>query len=246
MTVPYTLLPATRDALKSSDPDRCRAALLADADVREKLMLLYAFHYELSKVPNVTSEPMLGAIRYQWWREAVGEWYGDASVRRHEITTPMAALVAETGLRRFWFDQLIDGRERDLDPRPFADMAEAELYAAQTSGQLAQIAARLCGSQDTDLAKQLGKIWGMCGLVRAYRFYADKALADLKFEDLRDRTAALYEATKTKMSPDMTPAVAYVALVPEYLKRADPVQPRDYSPLRKQMRIMRVGLTGQL
>jgi len=240
----FSLLPVTREALKAADPDRFRSSLLADSIQRDQLLLLYAFHHELAKVPEVTSEPMLGAIRYQWWREAVDEWYSDAPVRRHEITTPMAGLVGQTKLRRFWLDQLIDGRERDLDPRAFTDLAEAESYAAQTSGQLAQIAARVLGSEKLDQAKQLGTVWGMCGLVRAWTFYKDKALSNLDFESLSSRTEALYAAADKNVASDLMPAVAYVGLVPGYLKRASPDGQGSYSPLRKQLRIMSVALKG--
>ena len=116
------LNPVTRDALKKADPDRYRAALMADVQGRTDLLILYAFHYELSKVPDVTSEPMVGQIRYQWWRDAVDEIYTSKEVRRHEISTPLADMLQRTDVPRFWIDKLIDGRERDLDPQPFKDM----------------------------------------------------------------------------------------------------------------------------
>ena len=65
----------TLEQLKAADPDRCRAAMFADKTTRERLLLLYAFHYELAKVPELVSEPMIGAIRYQWWRDAITEIY---------------------------------------------------------------------------------------------------------------------------------------------------------------------------
>ena len=104
----------TRQALKKADPDRYRAALMADAQGRQDLLILYAFHYELSKVPDVTTEPMLGQIRYEWWREAIDEIYTGREVRRHEISTPLAELLKRTDVPRFWVHRLIDGRARDL------------------------------------------------------------------------------------------------------------------------------------
>ena len=75
--------------VQSADPDRLRAAQLADKEGRERLLILYAFHLELAKVPELVSEPMIGDIRYQWWRDAVAEIYETNSVRKHEITTPL-------------------------------------------------------------------------------------------------------------------------------------------------------------
>jgi len=127
------------DTLKKADPDRCRAAMFGEAATRGKLLTLYAFHYELAKVPELVSEPMLGAIRYQWWRDCVDEIYTDKPVRRHVVATPLAEVLRASDVPRFWIDRLIDGRERDIDPRPFADMDAARAYCQATSGQLMQL-----------------------------------------------------------------------------------------------------------
>ena len=81
--------------LDTVDPDRMRAARLADADVRGHLIALYAFHAELAKIPELVSEPMLGQIRYQWWRDCIGEIYAGGSVRAHEVSTPVAEMVQQ-------------------------------------------------------------------------------------------------------------------------------------------------------
>src|ERR1041385_2992054 len=51
------------------DRDRYQTALFAPADRREALFALYAFNYEIARVREIVSEPMLGQIRLQWWRE---------------------------------------------------------------------------------------------------------------------------------------------------------------------------------
>jgi len=139
------LNPAVIDTLKKADPDRCRAAMFADEALRQKLLTLYAFHYELAKVPELVSEPMLGAIRYQWWRDCVDEIYTGKPVRRHEVATPLSEVLREAEIPRFWVDRLIDGRERDIDPRPFGTLDETKQYCQDTSGQLMQIALQLTG-----------------------------------------------------------------------------------------------------
>ena len=85
----------TLQQLKSVDPDRLRAAVFADRDGCERLQILYAFHYELAKVPELVSEPMIGQIRYQWWRDAIAEIYEGRAVRQHEIATPLAKVLID-------------------------------------------------------------------------------------------------------------------------------------------------------
>ena len=242
----------TREALKKADPDRFRAALMADAQGRRDLLILYAFHYELSKVPDVTSEPMLGQIRYEWWREAVDEIYSGREVRRHEISTPLAELLLRTEMPRFWIDRLIDGRARDLDPQPFKDTDDAREYARQTSGQLLQIAVKLLGGTPDDRLVQAGEAWGLTGLARSYRYYHDRILQNLGFEDLVAAAADSYTSAKGKVESRIFPAIAYTALVPKFLARMtrtgfEPkTQSVNYGPLAKQYRLLVAGLRGNI
>lgn len=242
----------TREALKKADPDRYRGALMSNSQGREDLLILYAFHYELSKVPDVTSEPMLGQIRYEWWREAIDEIYSDKEVRRHEISTPLSDMLRRRDVPRFWIDRLIDGRARDLDPQPFANMDDAKDYARQTSGQLMQIAVKVLGGTPDEQVIRAGEAWGLTGLARSYGYYHDRALQNLDFEDIISASRASYEAARNKIGSDVFPALAYVALIPGFLKRLgrqgfDPVSDKvDYGPLSKQARLMAAAIKGKI
>lgn len=246
------LSPDVTDRLKAADPDRYRAALLAQDDMREDLCVLYAFHMELAKIPELISEPMLGAIRYQWWRDCVDEIYTGKPVRRHEISTPLGVLLRRADVPRFWIDRLIDGRERDIDPRPFETLAEAKAYCAQTSGQLMQIAAKLTGS---DIDAEYGTAWGLTGLARGYRFYHDKMLKNLELAQIiiaaRDSYAS-GKAVMPKIAPALMPAAAYCGLIPPFLKRLSsskfkPLQSAVvFGPLAKQSKLFVLAITGRM
>ncbi len=242
----------TRETLKQADPDRYRAALMADAKRRDDLLILYAFHYELSKVPDVTSEPMLGQIRYEWWREAIDEIYSGGEVRRHEISTPLTELLRRADVPRFWMDRLIDGRARDLDPQAFADMDEAKSYARQTSGQLMQIAVKVAGGEPDEAVLEAGQAWGLTGLARSYGYYHDRILQNLTFKDLLETTRQTYESAKVEVAAEVFPAIIYAALIPKFLARMeraafDPIDDKvAYGPLSKQVRLMIAGLRGRI
>lgn len=248
------LLPTTIQSLKSADPDRYRSALMADQQGRLDLLTLYSFHYELAKVPDVTSEPMMGEIRYQWWRDAIEEIYSGKAVRRHEVATPLSELISRRKLSRFHVDQLIDGRARDLDPTPFENLDEAKAYCRQTSGVLMQLGIACLGADGSEPV-DAGEAWGMTGLARAYGFYHDRILSELDIETLIASAEGSYEATKAGMQsigPNAMPAIAYIGLIPGFLKRMrssgfDPQTQRvNYGPIAKQFKLFRIGLTGRL
>ncbi len=234
------------NSVKKADPDRCRAAMFAEPDVRAALLTLYAFHYELAKIPELVSEPMMGAIRYQWWRDAVDEIYTGKPVRRHEVTTPFAAVVKTYDIPRFYVDQLIDGRERDIDPRSFDSMETAYDYAAVTSGVLARLAALISAPEETDTAAQLGLAWGLTGLVRGWGFYKETILRELDRAELIGQASSTYYAARGKISPELMPAIAYAALIPGFLSRHETDNPKPYSSLAKRMTLLKAAASGKV
>jgi len=247
-----TLLSETLSRLAQVDPDRVRAAQLASPAERDALMVLYAFHAELAKVPELVSEPMLGQIRYQWWRDAVDEIYAGKVPRKHEVVEPLAVLIRERGVPRFWIDKLIDGRERDLDPRPFQGVEAAQDYARATSGTLMQLAANVLGADEDERIAVAGEAWGLIGLARSYRFYKASMLQHLDQGVLVQASRdALRDVTGT-WSSVMVPGVAYAAFVPLYAKAMsrrghDPAKDSvEVGAFRKQAKLMRVALSGRV
>ena len=232
-----------------ADPDRMRAARLAEPDMRDRLFALYAFHAELAKVPELVSEPMLGQIRYQWWRECLDEIYGSGPVRKHEVSTPLAEMVEQSGVSRFLLERIIDGRERDLDPRPFASIVEATEYADATSGALLNAALAVIGEDGRNAA---GRAWGLTGLARGYRYYADSMLKEVAFAEIVSAAREAYDEARGRAPAGAVPALAYVALVPGYLRRMsgagyDPTQAvPDYAPFAKQLRMLGAVARGRI
>jgi phytoene/squalene synthetase len=129
-------------AVRAGDPDRFLAALLAPPGPRERLFALYAFNLELARIPSVVSEPMLGAIRLQWWREVVEAAFAGAPPRRHEVAEPLTAAIREAALPRAPFERLLDARARDVGADPPTTRAELDAYLADTGGALLDLAAR--------------------------------------------------------------------------------------------------------
>ena len=64
-------LPYTGTLAQQHDPDRFFLTLLQPAPVRPALWALLAFNYEVAKTREVVSDPTLGFMRLQWWREAL-------------------------------------------------------------------------------------------------------------------------------------------------------------------------------
>lgn len=234
--------------LQRVDPDRYRAALFADKQERSDLLTLYAFHAELAKVPEIVSEPMIGNIRYQWWRDAIEEIYGGKPVRAHNIVQPLADVIQRRNLPRFWIDLLIDGRERDLDPTPFVDLPEAKTYCRNTSGTLLLIAAHcLDPNLDTNGLEMAGESWGLVGLARSWKYYHGSVLSNLTFDALIDAARETHGSAQQILGVvrgALMPSLVYCALIPHFVRLMEnpdylpESSVPNFPPFRKKLKLM--------
>jgi len=157
-------------SLRQHDRDRYLTVLFAPADRRDALVALYAFNFEIAKTREVVREPMVGRMRLQWWRDAIGEIYEGGGVRRHEVALPLAESIRRFGLSRGHFERLVDARETDLEEAPPASLAAFESYAADSSGRLVQLALEVLGARDPATQAAgcgIGIGWALTGLLRA-------------------------------------------------------------------------------
>jgi phytoene synthase len=209
--------------LRRFDRDRFLATLFAPADRRPDLWALLAFNLEIARVRETVSQPILGQIRLQWWREVLDEAYAGGPVRRHEVATPLAQAIRRWRIDRADLDRMIDGRERDLDDRPAADLAELVEYAAATSGSLNQaMLAVLEAATPAALAaaRETGIAWALTGLIRAepFRVAAGRPFLPAPVADVAAAARAHLAASRQYRGQTQRPALP--ALLPAVLAGA--------------------------
>jgi phytoene synthase len=162
--------------VRRHDPDHYLTALFAPGDRREALMALYAFNYEVARTREIVTEPLLGRIRLQWWRESVDAAYAGGSMRRHEVAEPLSLAIRQHGLSREHFDRLIEARELDLADTPPETLAELEVYCEATSSRLLWLALEVLGHGGDETARaaarEVGIAYALAGLLRAIPFHA--------------------------------------------------------------------------
>lgn len=155
------------EAVRQGDPVRFRTALFARPEAREGLFALYAFNLEIAKIAPMVSEPMIGEIRLQWWRDSLDGVFGGGTVRRHAVVGPLGAVVRSAGLPRAPFDALIDARGNDLDPAFPPDTALLRRYLRDTAGSLTLLAMRALGGERDETALEAGEGIGIARYLAA-------------------------------------------------------------------------------
>ncbi|WP_339950169.1 squalene/phytoene synthase family protein [uncultured Albimonas sp.] len=163
---------ACESLVRDHDRDRWATARLAPPPATGRLFALYAFNLEVARIPSVVSEPMLGEIRLQWWRDALAEIHAGAAPRRHEVVAPLAEAIAAADLPQDLFEALLDARSYDPQGPAIGDRALFDAYVDGTAGGLMRLAARICaggdpGAEGDQAARLAGWASGAAALIRA-------------------------------------------------------------------------------
>jgi len=232
--------------VKSVDEDRYLAALFAAPEQRAGLCALYAFNHEIAKVRDVISEPMLGEIRLQWWREAIEEIFLGGSVRQNETVEGLAQIVKIYGLDRGKLDALIDARAFDLYDEPMETWDQLVAYLSATAGGLMSLALQITSPGapvSEEYVRACGIAWGSLGLLRALPLHARRRQMFLPQELLAKHDIELETLLAGKAGLQLT------ALVGEILDRSKTElrkarQLMSTRPVEALPAVLYVGLSG--
>ncbi|WP_170294625.1 squalene/phytoene synthase family protein [Roseospira navarrensis] len=157
--------------VRRHDRDRFVLALMAPAARREALFALFALAVELRRIPGLVSEPVLGVMRLQYWRDLIAAEDSQAAARGN----PVAEALAREALPRLGPDgpalleTVLQGHADDLAPDPPVDATAARALAAATDGALAEAAALALGAEtpaSREAARHAGTAWGLAMLAR--------------------------------------------------------------------------------
>jgi phytoene synthase len=96
------------------------AALLAPRSARADLIALAAFAGEVGRIPSLVNEPMIGAIRLHWWRDALGLPAG--ALTGHPVADMVRAWVARHPGSEGDMIALIDAHDQELQADPPVDL----------------------------------------------------------------------------------------------------------------------------
>ena len=160
--------------VREQDRPRYYATLFAPAALRADLFALYGFAAEIARVPDQVSEPGLGEIRLQWWRDAL------AQATEHEGGGGVPALRAVAGtiarhrLPLAPFDALIEARSADLYSDPPATRADVEGRMGETESVLFQMAAIVLGATGPETADAAGHAGIAYGVARDLAAFASE------------------------------------------------------------------------
>jgi 15-cis-phytoene synthase len=177
---------AVRTIARDGDLDRYASALFAPGYRREHLFALYAFNVELARIGEQVSEPQLGEIRLQWWRDALDRACA-GGITGHPVADAVGRAVRECNLSRQSHADLIDARSFDVSVKIMPDTAALDDYLAKTAGALFKLAAEIAmaGGQAAEpraleeAVRAAGIAYGLTGLMHALPVHLSRGRVDI-------------------------------------------------------------------
>ncbi|MEM9107619.1 MAG: phytoene/squalene synthase family protein [Pseudomonadota bacterium] len=136
-------------ALRAGDRDRYLCALLTPENHRGPVASLYAFNLELARIRELITEPMMGEVRLQWWRDLI-----NSEARGEALANPIAAGLLETieryQLPKPLLQNMLEARQFDLYDDPMPDRNTFEGYAGETASALIQLCVHVLAPEASD------------------------------------------------------------------------------------------------
>jgi len=121
-------------------------------------------------VREIVSEPLLGEIRFQWWRDAL-EGIHAADAKANPVAAALLDTLARFDLPKAPLLELISARGRDLYGEPIESINALEAYTEATCSNLLRLAALILDGEEADVsrdaAQHAGIAYGITGLIRA-------------------------------------------------------------------------------
>jgi len=163
---------------RRADPDRFLLAVMVPPDRREALFALLTVNAEAARIPDAVSEPLMGAMRLQYWRDVIAADDPMAAARGNPVAEALARdVLGEGGApdlaeRRALLEALLDGWGEALGADPPKDVIAARRHAAGIGGSLWDLAGLLMGVPAGDVTtraalRHVGTAWLLLAMAKA-------------------------------------------------------------------------------
>ena len=223
------------------DRPRYLAMLFAPDGERSALMALHAFNAEVCRIPLIVSDPQVGLIRLQWWRDTI-EAIGKGEIQAHPVAMALSEAMSLHHLPLQPLLDLVDAHEHDLYAGLMPDFLSLEEYLGKTSSALIQLAAMILDPASSptvaEAAGYAGVAYGLAQIVNDPKRHANLIPPSESPASLAERTRKrLSEARAVQVSRQLLPAFLHVSLTELFLAKPGKVP----SPWRMQWRLWRAA-----
>lgn len=152
---------AVEQIVREQDRDRYLSTFFAPDVKRPHLLALYAFNAEILRIRDAVSEPHLGLIRLQWWRDTIESLHDGGDGGGHPVAEALAGAITEGGLPKQALLDLVTAHEFDLFHDRMPSLVELEGYLGEAYSRLIQMAAMILDREGASKASDAAGLAGV-------------------------------------------------------------------------------------
>ncbi|KAG5915073.1 hypothetical protein E4U42_000161 [Claviceps africana] len=172
--------------LESSDYEAHLIRRFVPKPVQDTYAALRTLNLELVRLPEIVSNPTIGALRIKFWQESLDNTFAGAPPREpiclllhHALQSLQARAGSSTEKSiKFWVSRLVRTREKHMVSRPYPSLSALEDYAENTYSTMmyATLASVPLRSMHMDhLVSHIGKACGIVAVLRGIPILAAPA-----------------------------------------------------------------------
>ncbi|EJW21740.1 hypothetical protein IMCC14465_01340 [alpha proteobacterium IMCC14465] len=224
-----------RDELRSLDGDLFLCHLFTPEQMRTDMLTLYSIYADSARIASIVSEPMLGAIRYQWWREIIDG--------KHVDTAPVSGFLETSSLSRNLLHDMINAREAlfDNENPTLSDIEQAAKVIGEVFMKAAINVLDGEDAQEDNLLNVAGSGFELLRLSSTYPADMQDNLIASAQEKLQT-ARALFNALPRKRRKAILPAFLVIGLTRIHVQNIDKAK----SLFFYQLHLLKMAFLGKL
>ena len=160
------------------DRDRYVACLFSKRNVQERLLTLYAMNSQLERIAEQVSEPQLGEIRLQWWRDSLSQ-IGNGENIGHPVVDQIGNCFDLSADFQRHLTEMIDARSFDISGIQMPDRRALKTYLLKTEGALLKLGSMSLDNLptvDPALLEAASELYGYTKLMVNLPFHSARGL----------------------------------------------------------------------
>ncbi|XP_072765052.1 NADH dehydrogenase (ubiquinone) complex I, assembly factor 6 [Anoplolepis gracilipes] len=199
--------------VRKNDYENFLCTLLLPHSIKSAAFAIRAFNVEVAQVEDQVSDSKIGAMRLQFWTEALNNIYNDQPPRS-PVSLELHRILQRHKLSKRYFKRLIDARINKLSNSIFVDLESLEKYCDYTVSSIYFLLLEAHGTANVNAdhaASHLGKAHGLVTSIRSVPYNAQKRVMILPQDILLKNSVSSESVFQRQLSTGLKDAVFEVA-----------------------------------
>ncbi|KAL6422072.1 hypothetical protein ACFW04_010852 [Cataglyphis niger] len=199
--------------VRKNDYENFLCTLLLPHSIKSAAFAIRAFNVEVAQVEDQVSDNKIGAMRLQFWTDALNNIYNNEPPRS-PVSLELHRILQRHKLSKHYFKRLIDARLNKLSNSIFVNLESLEKYCDYTSSSIYFLLLEAHGTANVNsdhAASHFGKAHGLVTSIRSVPYNARKRVMILPQDILLKNSVSSESVFQGQSSAGLKEAVFEVA-----------------------------------